>query len=378
MTKHDYKQNAYYVIYLIRCVLHNKVPSKEKLDKMDLEQLFEVAKAHSLAAMTAYALESAGIYDPAFEEEKNKAIRKNILFDAQRSKLLGVLEEQKIWYMPLKGAVLKGIYPQIGMRQMADNDILFDMSRRNDVRQIMSDLGFVLKAEREVVDEYLKEPIYNFEMHGELFMEYQVGDMADYYHGIKERILKDDNNNYGYHFSNEEFYLFMLAHEYKHFILDGTGIRSLVDTYVFLNKYSDTLDWTYVNSELDKMGITDYENKNRELSLKVFDGAALSDAEKLLLNSYIISNTYGSLDNKVERGVQNNGGNAFAKFKYAVMRLTVPFSPDNPRYKAFEMSYPFFYKHKVFLPLLLIIRPVYYAVKNRKRAFSELKTLIKL
>ena len=52
----------------------------------------------------------------------------------------------------------------------------------------------------------------------------------------------------------------------------------------FLNKYSDTLDWTYVNSELDKMGITDYENKNRELSLKVFDGAALSDAEKLLLN----------------------------------------------------------------------------------------------
>ena len=378
MTKHDYKQNAYYVIYLIRCVLHNKVPSKEKLDKMDLEQLFEVAKAHSLAAMTAYALESAGIYDPAFEEEKNKAIRKNILFDAQRSKLLGVLEEQKIWYMPLKGAVLKGIYPQIGMRQMADNDILFDMSRRNDVRQIMSDLGFVLKAEREVVDEYLKEPIYNFEMHGELFMEYQVGDMADYYHGIKERILKDDNNNYGYHFSNEEFYLFMLAHEYKHFILDGTGIRSLVDTYVFLNKYSDTLDWTYVNSELDKMGITDYENKNRELSLKVFDGAALSDAEKLLLNSYIISNTYGSLDNKVERGVKNNGGNAFAKFKYAVMRLTVPFSPDNPRYKAFEMSYPFFYKHKVFLPLLLIIRPVYYAVKNRKRAFSELKTLIKL
>ena len=146
----------------------------------------------------------------------------------------------------------------------------------------------------------------------------------------------------------------------------------------FLNKYSDTLDWTYVNSELDKMGITDYENKNRELSLKVFDGAALSDAEKLLLNSYIISNTYGSLDNKVERGVQNNGGNAFAKFKYAVMRLTVPFSPDNPRYKAFEMSYPFFYKHKIFLPLLPIIRPIYVIVKNRKKAFTELKTLIKL
>lgn len=378
MTKHDYKQNAYYVIYLIRCVLHDKIPSKEKLDKMDLRQLFEVAKAHSLAAMTAYALESAGIYDPAFEEAKNKAIRKNILFDAERAKLFKILEEQKIWYMPLKGAVLKDIYPKTGMRQMADNDILFDMTRRNDVRKIMNDLGFKLKAEREVVDEYLKEPIYNFEMHGELFMEYQVGDMADYYHGIKERILKDDNNNYGYHFSNEEFYLFMLAHEYKHYILSGTGIRSLVDTYVFLNKYSDTLDLTYVNSELEKMGITDYENKSRELSLKIFDGVALSDTEKLLLNSYIISNTYGSLENKVERGVRNNGGNAFAKLKYAAKRLSIPFSPDTLRYKTFEKTYPFFYKHKIFLPLLLIIRPVFFIVKERKKVFSELKTLIKL
>ncbi|MBQ9461876.1 MAG: nucleotidyltransferase family protein, partial [Clostridia bacterium] len=159
MTKHDYKQNAYYVIYLIRCVLHDKEPAKEKLDKMELEQLFEVAKVHSLAAMVAYALESVGIYDPAFEEEKNKAIRKNILFDAERSKLLNILEEQKIWYMPLKGAVLKDIYPKIGMRQMADNDILFDMSRRADVSRIMNDLGFILKAEREAVDEYVKEPI---------------------------------------------------------------------------------------------------------------------------------------------------------------------------------------------------------------------------
>ena len=77
MTKHDYKQNAYYMIYLIRCVLHNKIPAKEKLDKMDLQQLYEVAQEHSLTAITAYALESAGVYDEAFKQAKSKAIRKN-------------------------------------------------------------------------------------------------------------------------------------------------------------------------------------------------------------------------------------------------------------------------------------------------------------
>jgi hypothetical protein len=58
MTKHDYKQNAYYLIYLIRCVLNNKIPAKTKLDKMDLSGVFAVAKAHSLTAIAAYALES--------------------------------------------------------------------------------------------------------------------------------------------------------------------------------------------------------------------------------------------------------------------------------------------------------------------------------
>ena len=68
MTHHDYKQTAYYLIYLTKCVLNDKIPAKEKLDKMDLPQLFEVAENHSLTAAAAYALESAGIYDESFTQ----------------------------------------------------------------------------------------------------------------------------------------------------------------------------------------------------------------------------------------------------------------------------------------------------------------------
>lgn len=76
MNRHDYKQNAYYLMYLIRCVLNDKIPAKEKLDKMNLSGVFAVAKTHSLTAIASYALESADIYNKDFEEEKNKAIRK--------------------------------------------------------------------------------------------------------------------------------------------------------------------------------------------------------------------------------------------------------------------------------------------------------------
>lgn len=38
--------------------------------------------------------------------------------------------------MPLKGILLKEMYPKIGMLQMADNDILYDKQYRKETSQI--------------------------------------------------------------------------------------------------------------------------------------------------------------------------------------------------------------------------------------------------
>lgn len=46
--------------------------------------------------------------------------------------------------------------------------------------------------------------------------------------------------------------IYMIAHEYKHFSKGGTGLRSLLDTYVFLRHCDETLDKEYVESELKK------------------------------------------------------------------------------------------------------------------------------
>ena len=130
MTKHDYKQHAYYLIYLIRCALHNRKPAKAKLDKMDLSSVFAVAKEQSLTAMAAYALQSAGICDSRFTEAKDKAIRSAMLYYIERQNIFCEFEKAGIWYMPLKGIILKDYYPKTTMREMCDNDILFDSNRQ--------------------------------------------------------------------------------------------------------------------------------------------------------------------------------------------------------------------------------------------------------
>ena len=130
------------MLELTICSIKGEIPDSAILKDIDFNALFEVCQEHILTACTAYALESAGIKNEAFLQAKEKAIRKNILLDAERTKILQKLEQEKIWHMPLKGAVLKDWYPKLGMRQMSDNDILYDGAFRQKVKEIMLESGF--------------------------------------------------------------------------------------------------------------------------------------------------------------------------------------------------------------------------------------------
>ena len=369
MEKAEVAANAYDMIYLTECAINGKTPDKSRVESMDLEKLFAVCQNHILTACTAYALESAGFQSHEFTQAKEKAIRKNILMDVERGKITKRLEQEHIWHMPLKGVLTKNWYPKQGMRQMSDNDILCDVSYRKHIREIMEELGFKCTMYDSGKDDvYHKQPFYSFEMHFELFNVIDDKTLYDYYANVRERLLLDEGSQYGYHFSNEDFYLYMIAHEYKHYIKGGTGVRSLVDQYIFMRKFGDSFRWDYARAELDRMGIRDYEEKTRSLAMKLFGEAvpisALSPEEDELLNLHIFSGIYGSLAADMEQRLQNEAGGS--RVKLALNRIFP--SMDN-----IKTWWPFFYRHKWLIPLLWIIRPVKALISNRKRLFGELQ-----
>ena len=378
MEKREYKRNAYGMIYLTAYALKGKIPKAKKIQQYDLKDLFEVCKKHSLTACVAYALESAGIKDNDFIQAKAKAIRKNVLLDVERKIILDKLEDEHIWYMPLKGSILKDIYPMLGMRQMADNDILCDSTKMADVRDIFISEGYICEhfGQRNH-DIYFKEPVLNFEIHSSLFPPLHIGNLYEYFKDVKPKLIKDDGNEFGYHFSDEDFYVFMVAHEYKHFSGGGTGVRSLVDTYIFLRKFEQTLDWDYIDTELEKLDIVSYEKKNRELAMKVFSGIRLTEDEKELLDYYIFSGTYGNVEHSVNNKLKEYGTGAFAKFRYMLGRLFVPVSENDPRYAGYLSYYSWFYEKKYRLPLLFFYRLWLGVTKSRKRSVNEIRILIK-
>lgn len=374
------------LIYLMACSLQDIKPEEALLVNIDLEALLRLAKAHSVPAMVCMALEQTDAFQHADEttrlkwlDSKNKAVRKNMLLDAERHQLEKEFAEHGIWYMPLKGSILKEWYPKFGMREMADNDILFDASKRQEVKAIFQGRGYTVKGyNKSNHDEYEKPPVYNFEMHVELYHK-TYGTFNEKYADVKQRLIPDAEVPYRLHFTPEDFYVFVIAHAYKHYSNSGTGIRTLADIYIMNQKLGGTLNWEYVDSELRGLGIFSYEHESRELAQKLFGitelptEANLSEAEQQMLTYYLGASTYGTIENRIlhqMQKLQSDGGaiTAYTKRKYLLSRIF-------PGREWCKESVPTVYKYPVLLPFFWFWRLIYRGIPNRKRVTQEIKAI---
>lgn len=363
------KQIGYDMLYLTVCAVNGIKPDSERISEMDLNELFKICQFHSLTAIVCTALESAGISDKNFIEAKSKSIRKNILLDIEREKICNFMEHNGIWHMPLKGVILKEFYPKTGMRQMSDNDILYDRKYQYSVMQYMQKCGYTVESiGKSHHDTYIKPPVYNFEMHTSLFNKRH--EFYRYYSGIKKRLVPDTGKEYTYHFTDEDFYVYMIAHEYKHYIDGGTGLRSLLDCFLYIKKKGRSLDWRYIFQQLKILGISGFEKKSRRLCMKIFrstDFGKLSSDEKTLLDFYLLSGTYGTHEHQIKnRIVKMKIRN---KTAYFVKRLF-------PDIEFWNTYFPATIKMPVMIPFFWCWRIVRGLVINRRKFIREFNTVM--
>lgn len=374
------------LIYLMACSLQGTKPEGALLANIDLEALLRLAKAHSVSAMVCMALEQTDAFQHAAEttrlkwlEAKNKAIRKNMLLDAERHQLEKEFAEHGIWYMPLKGSILKDWYPKFGMREMADNDILFDASKRKEVKAIFRGRGYTVKEyNKSNHDEYEKPPIYNFEMHVSLFHG-TYKELAEQYENVKERLLPVDGTAYQFAFTPEDFYVFVLAHAHKHYSHSGTGVRTLADIYVMERHLGDIMDRDEVEQKLTQLGIAEYEQHSRVLAEKLFSAVRplaeieLTKDEKEMLLYYCDATTYGTVGNSVNNRLHelqegSEDITRWTKLKYCCVRLF-------PGRDFCKYAYPFVYKHPWTMPFFWVWRIVDKGITHRRKVKQELKAL---
>lgn len=367
-------------IYLVSCGLREERPQRPI--GSDLTELYSFCEFHSITAAVTVSLELLWREIPFAPEEQIQkfrqtaasSIRKSILLNAEREQILKHLEEIGCWYMPLKGSLLQYDYPRFGMRQMSDNDILFDPSRQEEVHEFLCRRGYeAVSYQTTVENNYHKAPVYNFEMHTALFGVESPKVFREYYSNVKDRLIPDEGTAYGYHFAPDDFYIYLIAHGWKHAQRGGVGIRFLIDTWVYLQKHAKQLDWEYVDAELEKLGIAAFAHQCRQLSAKLLEmpvsGEAFSEQEREMLKQFLTAGTYGTLERKISNQMKNGTGGR-KKLRYVVSRIF-------PSAETLSLSHPHLMEQKWKVPLIWLWRLIRAVLICPLDTVKELRILMK-
>ena len=174
MTKETAIKAGKDMIYLASCALHGRIPEQGELAEMNLREVYSMAKFHSLQSIVyiclAKCVKSYGkeiVSDEVFHRfaaDYQLTMRRLVTFDIEREAFLDFLG-QRGWYLCLKGVVLQRYYPSLGMRQMADNDILVDESLCPEIRDYFTSRGYESESYGTGCHDSYLRGMLNFEIH---------------------------------------------------------------------------------------------------------------------------------------------------------------------------------------------------------------------
>lgn len=210
----------------------------------------------------------------------------------QISRITAAFEENGIDYLPLKGCLMKHLYPKPELRYMGDADILIRMEQYSNIIPIMESLCFTKG----------KETTHELRWsHNELKVELHKRLMPFHHEDFLEHLgtgwqMASQNEGHCWFMRKENEWIFLFSHFTKHFREGGIGCRHLVDLWVFLRNHTN-MDESYIHNELKKMQLLEfYENIRNVISVWFED--AVPDDKSLFITDYIFAcGSWGNREN---------------------------------------------------------------------------------
>ncbi len=245
-----------FILEVIGAVIGEK-EMPETPETLNWDKVYEIAAMHNVANIIGYAIDLGGYKaDTEVKRKLAHAVYTAVLVDENQKKefseLFDAFEKNQIKFMPLKGLVLKGLYPAGDMRNMSDGDILIDINQRGEIEKVMEELGYTFELESNHELVYKKPPFINVELHKYLIPSYNE-DLYAYY-GDGWKLSRQEGNSSRFSLSTEDTFIYIITHFAKHYRDGGAGIKYIAD--IWLYKEKNDIDMEYVLTEMENMGLS--------------------------------------------------------------------------------------------------------------------------
>ena len=345
------------------CEQNIDVNAFEKVSGQDIESMWKLAGVHSLCPVISAALVNNNLCDgdlrDFFVSEIYRAIRSDEMRTYELKNMCDVLNRERIPHIPLKGVIIKNMYPESWYRTCSDIDILVHKQNFEKTLDIFINQLKYSVIKKDEHDIGLRSPsgIY-VELHHKLMESFVFEDKT--FPDAWEYSHKTSEESYTYHMCDEMFYLYHIAHMAKHFKYGGFGIRLLIDLWIL--NHIDNIDYDKRNNLIDFASLKEFNYAVNRLSDIVFLGQESDETYDFFLRFILDSGTHGTKSNEVI-SYRNNKN----KTSYMLSRIFMP-------YKEFCLVYPELKTKKWLYPYRSVCRWLKILLRmDYKRISDEMK-----
>jgi hypothetical protein len=265
-------------------------------------------------------------------------------FETQRIDQL--FTEKKIPFIPLKGTIVRELYPEPWMRFRCDVDILVQEEQLDEAAQFLVDkLEYTSKGKRDHDISFTCPSGGYIELHYDTIQQRHAMNNC---RSVLGRIWEDAQpiqpGAYRRVLSDEMFYFYHIAHMAKHFISGGCGIRTILD--VWLLNHKKDFDREKRETLLREGGLLQFAQAVERVSECWFSDKRATRMDAAVSDYILRGNQFEDKNNRAVLGQVRYGG----KLKYFITRRVFL------HYDYLKVEYPILKKHKWLTPVYHIVR----------------------
>lgn len=286
-------------------------------------RLYRLSKAHDLAHLVGNALIrqdriTDGELKAKFEKQIMVAVYRYEKINHELQRLCRTLNEAKIPFIPLKGAVIRQYYPEPWMRTSCDIDILVREEQVEEAAQVIAEkLGYTDKKKCYHDISLMSGSGVHLELHHSLREDEENLDRV--LSACWDYAVACDG--YEYRFEKEFFFFHQVAHACYHFLRGGCGVRPFLDIYLLERELSP--DREALDRLLSAAGIRKFAETASALAEVWFGNREHTDVTRRMERFVLSGGVYGNKDNLMAIGQQSEKG----QVGYVLHRIWLPYEP---------------------------------------------------
>lgn len=340
------------MMMLIKCAVDGENADTDMLSELTREeavQLYKLAKHHEMIHLVGTALLKTGVH---VDEDIKARYNNNIYAQAYRCEQLKyayenvseLLEANKLPHMPLKGTVIRNMYPQSWMRTSCDIDVLVHDGDFETAAELLCKNGYTANEAVTKHDITFDTPNgMKLELHYDLIEKEHISLPAEVLRKAWEYSTVTDGKEFEYVMTDGMMSFYHISHMAKHFVEGGCGVKPLLDLYVM--KKSGHYDSEETRKLLREGRLDTFAQNAVKLCEAWFSDGKLDETTKVMQDYILSGGVSGTVTTQYVTQQKKQGG----KKKYILSRIFIP-------YKDMERRYPSLRKHKILLPFCHVHR----------------------